>query len=398
MHSTESYLKLAALTAILVLFTAAPPAFAQTETVLYDFSGNGGDSQASVVLDASGNLYGTTSLTVFELTLQSGGTWAENNVYSTVGIQDIEGSPIFGPGGNIYDVTQGGRGQNIVFELTPSGGGTWTETTIYTFPDTGAHGYQPYGASTFDSAGNIFGTTYIGGAYGTNNSGGTVYELSPKPGGGYSQRVIHSFGNGADGSLLYAGVTLDSAGNVYGTTVLGGTGGAGTVFELVRQAGGAYREKILHNFSGGLDGADPYCGLIFDSAGNLYGTTQRGGSGGVAFELIPQANGSWREKLLHTFGNGADGSEPYNTGRLIFDGTGNLYGTTFFGGAYGGTAFELEPQAGGGWGARTLHNFGASGDGNGPLAGLAFDASGHLYGTTEGGGTFNEGTVFEITP
>jgi uncharacterized repeat protein (TIGR03803 family) len=397
-RSNKSYLPITALT-ILVLFTAALPVFAQTETILYNFTGHGGNSQASVVFDSAGNLYGTTSLTLFELTPQSGGSWADNNIYSTVGIQNIEGAPVFGPGGNIYGVTQGGRDQNLVFELTPAGGGTWTESTLYTFPDTGTHGTQPYGSPTFDSAGNIFGTTYIGGAYGTNDSGGTVYELSPKADGGYSERVVHSFGNGTDGSLPYAGVTLDSAGNIYGTTVLGGTAGSGTVFELVRQPGGAYREKILHNFSGGVDGADPYCGLIFDSAGNLYGTTQGGGSGGVAFELIPQANGSWKEKPLHSFGNGTDGSEPYNTGTLIFDASGNLYGTTFFGGTQNaGTAFELSPKAGGGWTERTLHNFGASGDGNGPLAGLAFDASGNLYGTTEGGGSSEEGTVFVITP
>jgi uncharacterized repeat protein (TIGR03803 family) len=397
MCSIKPHLQLGTLLTILVLLATGKQAVAQHETIIY----NGGGSTAAVTFDASGNLYDTNSNTVFELTPQSGGIWAENTLYSIVGLQNIEGSPVFGPGGNIYSVTQGGRGQNLVFELTPSTGGTWTETTLYTFPDTGTHGYQPYGAPTFDSAGNLYGTTNTGGAYGTTNSGGTVYELSPKAGGGWSQRVVHSFGNGTDGSLPYSGVTLDSAGNIYGTTTSGGTGGAGTVFELIRQPGGAYREKILHSFSGGVDGADPRCGLIFDSAGNLYGTAVGGGAygSGVAFELIPQPNGSWQEKRLHSFGNGTDGGGPYNFGTLIFDAAGNLYGTTFFGGTLGGgTAFELSPQSGGGWTERRLHNFGASGDGVEVLAGLTFDSAGNLYGTTQGGGSSGGGTVFEITP
>ncbi len=401
MRSQRFHLQLATLLATLLLLSAGKQAAAQHETILYSFDGSGGNPAAALVFDASGNFYGTTARTIFEMTPQTGGTWAEDNIYSTVGIQNVEGSPVFGPGGNIYSVTQGVIGQNLVFELTPSTGGTWTETTLYTFPDTTTHGYQPYGAPTFDSAGNIFSTAYSGGAYGDANSGGTVYELSPKAGGGWSQRVIHSFGNGTDGSLPYSGVTLDSAGNIYGTTTAGGSGGFGTVFELVRQPGGAYREKILHTFSGGVDGANPYCGLIFDSAGNLYGTAAGGGAFGlgVAYELIPQTNGSWKEKSLHSFGNGTDGAGPYNYGTLTFDPAGNLYGTTFFGGTLsGGTAFELSPQTGGGWAERTLHNFGATGDGTNSLAGLAFDASGNLYGTTQGGGTFEEGTVFEITP
>jgi uncharacterized repeat protein (TIGR03803 family) len=399
MRSNEPHLQLATLLTILVLLAAGKQAVAQHETVLYSFDGSGGNPAAAVVFDASGNLFGTTARTVYELTPSSGGSWVENTIYSTTSLQNVEGSPVFGPGGNIYSVTQGTRGENLVFELTPSGGGTWTPTTLYTFPDTGAHGYEPYGAPTFDSAGNIFSTTSIGGAYGTNNSGGTVYELSPKSGGGWSQRVIHSFGSGVDGSFLHADLILDSAGNIYSTTSAGGAHGFGTVFELVHQPGGAYREKILHNFTGGLDGSGPGTALVFDSTGDLYGTAGGGGAynGGVVFELIPQSNGTYKEKVLHSFGNGTDGNAPICT--LIFDTAGNLYGTTFFGGTlHGGTAFELSPLAGGGWGERTLHNFGAGGDGNGPLSGLTFDSAGNLYGTTQGGGSASEGTVFQITP
>jgi uncharacterized repeat protein (TIGR03803 family) len=226
-----------------------------------------------------------------------------------------------------------------------------------------------------------------------------VYELSAKAGGGWSQRVIHSFGKGIDGSLLHADVILDSAGNIYSTTAAGGAHGFGTVFELVHQPGGAYRKKILHSFTGGLDGSGPGTALVFDSTGDLCGTTGGGGaySSGVVFELIPQSNGTYKEKVLHSFGNGTDGKSPICT--LIFDTAGNLYGTTLFGGTQnGGTAFELVPQSGGGWMEKTLHNFGASGDGNGPLAGLTFGSAGNLYGTTQGGGSAGEGTVFQITP
>jgi uncharacterized repeat protein (TIGR03803 family) len=400
MRSNKLHIQLATLMAILILLAADKQAAAQHETVLYSFTGSGGNPAAAVVFDASGNLYGTTARTIFKLTPQTGGGWAENDIYMAPGsLQNVEGSPVFGPGGNLYSVTQGCcRDVNLVFELTPSGG-TWTATTLYTFPDTTTHGYQPYGTPTFDSAGNIYSTTYTGGAYGNSNTGGTVYELSPQSGGGWSQRVLHSFGNGTDGSFLHGEVILDSSWNIYGTTAGGGAHGMGTVFELIHQPGGAWREKILHNFTGGVDGAGPGTGLIFDNAGNLYGTSGGGGahSGGVVFELAPQSNGSWKETVLHSFGSGIDGNSPICT--LIFDSAGNLYGTTFFGGTLsGGTAFELSPQSGGGWKEKVLHNFGASGDGNGPLAGLTFDSAGNLYGTTQGGGSASEGTVFQITP
>src|SRR5258706_7949540 len=281
MRGNKHHFQIAALMAILVLFLTGEQAAAQHETILY----NGTGSAATLTFDASGNLYGTNSTSIFELS-PSGLAWTENTLFATSGgLQNLEGTPVFGPGGNIYSVSQGGRGENFVFELIPSGGGTWTPTTLYTFPDTGTHGYQPYGSPTFDSAGNLYGTTYTGGAYGTTNNGGTVYELTPQSEGGWSQRVIHSFGNDTDGALPHANVILDTAGNLYGTTAGGGAHEMGTVFELIHQSGGAYREKILHSFTGGVDGAGPGTGLVFDSVGNLYGSTGGGGahSGGVGF-------------------------------------------------------------------------------------------------------------------
>jgi uncharacterized repeat protein (TIGR03803 family) len=181
------------------------------------------------------------------------------------------------------------------------------------------------------------------------------------------------------------------------------------VFELTPAAGGGWTEKVLHNFNeNGTDGALPRAPLIFDAAGNLYGTTEYGGTYydsdlGTVFELTPTAGGGWTETVLHNF-NGTDGEFPYSS--LIFDGAGNLYGTTSAGGTYSsclsgyycGTVFELTPAAGGGWTETVLHSFGNGTDGYSPSAGLIFDAAGNLYGTTPHGGTYEGGTVFEVTP
>src|ERR1017187_8224217 len=138
-----------------------------------------------------------------------------------------------------------------------------------------------------------------------------------------------------DGLIPYGGLIFDAAGNLYGTTGYGGTNDLGTVFELTPAAGGTWTEQVLHSFGSGTDGAYPYAGLIFDGAGNLYGTTSGGGTAhGTLFELTPAGGGTWTEQVLHNFGNGTDGAEPLAS--LIFDGAGNLYGTTSYGGSYGG--------------------------------------------------------------
>src|ERR1019366_8743737 len=172
-----------------------------------------------------------------------------------------------------------------------------------------------------------------------------------------------------------------------------------TAILFVTSTWAAAEEKVLHSFSGGADGTYPYGGLIFDAAGNLYGTTTSGGTSntGTGFELTPAAGGTWTEKVLHNFNNGGtDGTRPY--ARLTFDAAGNLYGTTYGGGAYNsyGTVFELTPAAGGTWTETVLWSFGNSTDGSYPWAGLIFDGAGNLYGTTSGGGTYGHGgTMFE---
>ena len=272
---------------------------------------------------------------------------------------------------------------------------TWAATNekvLHSFNGNGADGYQPEASLIFDAVGNLYGTTYWGGTYGF----GTVFELTPSGGGGWTETVLHSFQpNGTDGNYPIAGLIFDAAGNLYGTTSAGGTYGFGTVFELTPEEGGGWTETVLLNFNG-TDGSYPHAGLAFDAAGNLYGTTGYDGTYhyGTVFELTPTAGGGWTETVLHSFGNGTDGASPF--AGLIFDAAGNLYGTTSAGGTYGtGTVFELT-----GGREQVLYSFKSryGADGATPYAGLIFDAAGNLYGTTYWGGNYGDGTVFELTP
>ena len=410
---------------------------AQQETVLHSF-GNGNDGafpEAGLIFDSAGNLYGTTygggihcpdvggCGTVFELSPREGGGYTETVLHSfgngTDG-QYPQASLILDGVGNLYGTTSGGGihtscsngygpGCGTVFELSPREGGGYTETVLHSFGN-GTDGQYPQAGLVMDGAGDLYGTTYGGGIYTSCSNGygpgcGTVFELSPREGGGYTETVLHSFGNGMDGQNPYAGLILDSQGNLYGTTYYGGTDcapyGCGTVFELSPREGGGYMETVLHSFGNGTDGENPYASLILDSHGNLYGTTYYGGihDGGTAFELSPREGGGWTETVLHSFGNGTDGSEPY--AGLILDSHGNLYGTTYYGGIhlYWGTAFELSPREGGGYTETVLRSFDYNGtDGARPEGGLIMDTAGNLYGTTYSGGIHGYGTVFEITP
>jgi uncharacterized repeat protein (TIGR03803 family) len=406
-------------------------AAAQTENVLYNFTFNnngadGIDPVASLIFDASGNLYGTTNQggtyndgTVFELTPQVGGVWTETVLHSFQGTDGAgpgrNGGLIFDAAGNLYGMATGGGayGYGTVFELTPSAGGGWTATVLHDFAYGGTDGAYPSGGLIFDAAGNLYGTTNWGGTGPCTSEGnlvgcGTVFELSPKAGGVWAERVLHSFGHGTDGTFPVAGLVSDATGNLYGVAYEGGTGpcsrtgnpGCGIVFELTPKAGGGWAEKVLHHFNL-TDGGWPVGSLIFDAAGNLYGMTNGGGAHdwGTAFELMHRAGGGWAEKILHNFDeSGSSGASPY--AGLIFDSAGSLYGTTSAYGAGGyGTAFELKPTAAGGWTEKVLHDFsGSPKNGTSPLDSLIFDAAGNLYGTTSGGGTSGWGTVFEIRP
>lgn len=270
-----------------------------------------------------------------------------------------------------------------------------TYKKIYNFtgsPD----GSNPATRLTFDNAGNAYGTTAAGGDFGY----GTVFMLTPSG----QEQVLYSFTGGGDGLAPHGGVTLDSAGNLYGTTVAGGFGGfcagdgCGVIFEL-SPSGGSWTETTLYNFKGLYDGFGPGSGLIFDNAGNLYGTAPDGGahSAGVVFQLSPTPSG-WRYKMIHTFTGGNDGAVG-SLGLLLLDAAGNLYGTCELGGANGaGTVYKLSPTTRGPWKSTVLYQFRGSPDAANPYGGLIFDAVGNLYGTTYFGGQDGMGAVFQLAP
>ena len=377
-----------------VLFVAVPPAQAETENVFYSFvnSPDGANPRfVTPVLDAKGNLYGTTNYggaynygTVFKVTpsgeetiLHSFDPNGTDGAYPWAGlVRDAKG--------NLYGTTvEGGTDviDGTVFKLTRTRKG-WAETILHSFGASG-DGSQPYSVLTLDKTGNLYGTTNVGGAY----SYGTVFELTPSG----TETILWSFGNGTDGANPLAGVVRDAKGNLYGTTEYGGTYNKGIVFELTPSG----TEKVLWNFGGGTDGANPYGGVIRDAKGNLYGTTANGGvyGDGTVFEVTR----SGMETILHSFDNNdIDGFNPY-AGLVMDKKTGNLYGTTISGGGTGssaGVVFELTPS-----GTETiLHTFTGSPDGASPWGGLVFDRTGSLYGTTFAGGASGNGTVYQVTP
>ncbi len=278
---------------------------------------------------------------------------------------------------------------------------------LYNFSGGSDGGYLDAGL-IFDSSGNLYGTAYIGGAYGN----GVVFELTPNSDGNWTETVIYSFTGGADGGNPSASLIFDAVGNLYSTANLGGAYGYGTVFMLSPNSGGTWTETVLYSFAGGTDGAFPIAGLIFDAAGNLYGTTNKGGKGncpdytyrgcGTVFELTPNSGGGWAESALYAFAGGKDGGYPDHA-NLVFDGAGNLYGATRDHGLSGprcagygcGTVFELTPNSGG-WTETVLHRFNQK-DGGNPDGTLIFDAAGNLYGTTLDGGPHDAGNVFKLT-
>ena len=380
----------------------------------------------SLAMDAAGNLYGTTGGggtrdcfgagcgVVWKLAPNPKGSWTVNLLHQFTG-GDGDGPRaglVFDAAGNLYGTAQiGGSGTycfggcGVVFKLAPNPDGTWTESVLHSF--TGPDGAQPFAGLIFDAAGNLYGTT----RYGGNQEEGAVFKLAPTSDGTWTESVLHSF-TGPDGAQPFAGLIFDAAGNLYGTTNYGGPAGCtgetgemcGVVFKLAPKPDGTWTESVLHSFTTlGADGAGPQGGLSFDAAGNLYGTTVQGGSAacadgcGVVFKLAPTADGTWMESVLHRFTGGADGGAP--EAGLIFDAAGNLYGTTFQGGSTAcsggcGVVFKLTPTAGG-YKETVLRTF--LGLAKNPSAPVIFDPRGNLYGTTSTG-TSNYGVVFEITP
>ena len=390
------------------------------ETVLHSFGGgtDGFGPNSGLVSDAHGNLYGTTinggihgSGTAFELSLRQGGGWTETVLHSFNEVDGADGanpysSLVSDSAGNLYGTTNYGgiHYDGTVFELAPRQGGGWTETVLHSFNFNGIDGFSPQAGLILDAAGNLYGTTQYGGIHSCvgGQGCGTIFELSPRQGGGYTEIVLHSFGNGTDGQFPYAALILDVNSNLYGTTANGGIHGYGTAFKLSPRQGGGWTETVLRSFDvTGPYGAGPYGALVLDATGNLYSTTSLGGDHavGTIFELSPQQDGNWTIAALYSFDfNGADGANP-NYGALVAESAGNLYGTTSAGGAYdGGTVFELMPNGDGTWTEKILHNFGFATDGAAPFSTLIFDSAGNLYGTTAAGGIHSGGTAFELSP
>jgi uncharacterized repeat protein (TIGR03803 family) len=299
--------------------------------------------------------------------------------------------------------------------VTGTSAAAQTEKVLHSFISDGTDGYGPYAELILDASGNVYGMTGRGG--GANN--GIVFRLT-NAGGVWSEQILYSFGRGSDGAIPCCKPIFDAAGNLYGTTSGGGAFGVGAVFELSPNVDGSWTEKVLYDFKyDGKDGAGPSSPLIFDAAGNLYGSTAYGGGAGscsvpntgitgcgTIFELTPKAGGAWTEKILHRFGTSS--SNPMG---VIRDAAGNLYGTTYVGGTCPpvppgcGSVFELVPKAGGGWTGKVIHYFRANGhDGFEPNFDLILDTKGNLYGTTAVGGTGSCpggagcGTVYELSP
>lgn len=259
-----------------------------------------------------------------------------------------------------------------------------------------------------DAAGNLYGTDH--GGHPSKTCGcGTVFKLSTNSSGGYSKTILYTFLGGSDGQDPTGPLVFDASGNLYGTTFDGGTFGAGTVFKLSSSSGGSWTKQILYDFTGTSDGASPNGGLVFDTVGNIYGTTDQGGiESGVVFELSTASGGTWTETILHTFTYGTDGGYP--EGNLIFDAAGNLYGTTTRGGSSScesddgcGVVFEFSPSGAGGYSYNVIHTFVGT-DGFLPNGQMVFDSAGNLYGATAVGGNLHGcdgsgcGTVFELSP
>ncbi len=393
---------------------------AQTYSVLHNFGGgtSGSYPYDGLTMDRAGNFYGTTyeggsngQGMVFKLAKHNG-SWIFSSIYSFRGGNDgafpYAGVTI-GPDGALYGTTSsGGRGApacaggcGTVYKVTPPANVCqhtscpWNETVLYNFYDAGLQLSDPWAGVIFDSAGNMYGTTSYGGTVQCPNSSngcGTIYELV-RNGASWSAVVLYSFTGGSDGSIPYAGLVMDVAGNLYGATYYSEAfEGYGAIVELVKN-GTSWTERTLYNFTGGSDGGNPYSSLIFDSAGNLFGGSSSANGGtldGVAFELSPSGN-NWNYSVIASLNGSIVQS-------LSFDSAGNLYGTTLFGGAHeDGSVFKLT-YSGGTWTPTDLydfdyHNYGA----DLPWSWVAVAASGNLFGTTGAGGTGEGGVVWEIT-
>ncbi|MGA2373793.1 MAG: choice-of-anchor tandem repeat GloVer-containing protein [Candidatus Korobacteraceae bacterium] len=425
---------IAQIAACLAFLFAAVMAPAQTFTVLHTFTGGAdGYAPTSVVSDGAGNLYGDAAYggnyesscnyvgtqtgcgVVFKMS-HHGSSWIFDPLASfdgANGYDPLQGITI-APNGTLYSTTfyggpggpecrSFGPGCGTVVELRPpasfcqSFSCPWTVSDIHQFVGGPSDGQFPeLGSLTMDAAGNLYGTTLSGGEYGD----GMVYEMSPS-GNGWTMSVLYNFGFAdIDGIGPEGGVVFDKFGNLYGVAIQGGAG-LGTVYQLSPSSSG-WNIHLVHSFNYETDGANPLGTPVIDSSGNIYGTTLSYGpnNAGTVWEASPSNGGGWNFSVLYAFAGPGEGSY----GGLLMDSAGNLYGATESGGTNGyGTVFKLSP-GNGGWSYTSLHDFSEGSDGSGPLSNLSMDSAGNLYGVTGYGGQIGPsclsgcGVVFEITP
>jgi uncharacterized repeat protein (TIGR03803 family) len=405
-----------------------PAAQAQTETTLYEFlAGSDGGYPTSLIADGRGNFFGTNEVgsgnavngTVFELS-PSGTGWTLSTIYTfpKTGGPDYPKGLVMDAHGNLFGVTESGGPSldGTVFALTPDGNGGWTETTLHNF--SGPDGRGPTGNLIVDSAGRIYGTTSSGGTCTAQSTGcGVAFELSRNSQGHWTETVLHQFGLvPTDGQIPLGGLVMDSQGNLFGTTSIGGHTGCstttcGTVFELT-PANGIWTETIVHYFIS-KDGAFPEASLAIDSAGNLYGTTYQGGAhdAGVVFELSPTRAQGWQIHVVHSFVGFATGEFPL-AGVTLGSG-GKIYTATEDGGHDGqpcengfsaqgcGVVYEFVPGSNGQWTSNLIYTFTGGSDGRLLQQTLVVDSSGNLFGVAFAGGVISQGgygTIFEILP
>jgi uncharacterized repeat protein (TIGR03803 family) len=395
---------LAILAVTLILTAGAWAASSEKVLFDFTLGGDGAYPTSGVIFDTKGNLYGTTENgganfygTAFQLMHTKSG-WTENVLYSFTNGSDgayPSGALVFDKAGNLYGTAVSGgatscsNGCGTVFELKPGSGGSWTFSVIYSFTG-GKDGFAPaFGSLIRDKAGNLYGTAEMGG-----KGSGTVFELI-RTKSGWKEKTLYEFSGGNDAGYPLAGLSWDATGNLYGATVRGGTGNAGAVFELKHLAKG-WKEKVIYNFTGGDDGAYPeYGGVTLNAAGDVYGTAAGGGKSGqgVVFVLKPSKS-NWRQSVLYSFTGGSDGGQPF--AGLAFNKAGNLFGAAAYFGSGNGTVFKLAHTKTG-WKESTLHSFTDS-DGQYPYGGVVIDSKGRLYGTTFRGGSGSAGVVYEVIP
>jgi uncharacterized repeat protein (TIGR03803 family) len=407
---------------LLVLIVSSAAMASSKEKVIYNFTNgaDGGFPMSGLIADSSGNLYGLTSSggaygwgTVFELTPNQKGGWNYNVIYSFTGGRD-GGTPAesagltFDSDGNLYGTTLSGSADispfGTVFRLRNTNGSwTFSHSWLFSSMDDGAF---PIGGVILDSKNNVYGTTAAGDISGSAPYG-TVFKLVTT-GKYWSMHVLHSFSGGLDGAGSAASLVMDAEGNLYGTAAYGGAYGQGVAFKLAKKG---WKETVLHAFTGDeSDGSGPSGNLVFDTAGNLYGivtnTTNQFDQGGGAFKLSPRAKGEWDIAWLYHFTGGTDGGNP--SGGMIFDSAGNLYGTTSVGGLEGcgngfgcGVVYKIIHHGQGKsetWKEKVLYTFTFGNDGGEPVGNLFLDKTGTLFGTVPYAGASFSGLVFQMKP